>query len=365
MGKPAEDNYEDGIGRSSIYDADPTTENDLWFLAPPPEDAAETDMPWPMAARQASLDPDLWRAAEARCYRDLLDAGQALARFGERLRRCPAGTDRRIALRSVAAALHGEGTWLPPEQIALYQVLRIAADDSARDLARAGWAVRRLCGGARAAGPLDGLHRFLGRDTVQDPQAPPGEDRPVGAELDLLSDRWAGAVAAVSDLHPLTRAAYGFAAWRGEGLTLWDDLLEPAVAAMLIGASGLAPFLPLAVGHRLDRGALAPGSEAVQARLAQFLAAAEAGASAALRDLARIIDWAARARAATSDLSGKTPPALIDALTRFPVVSAELVAETAGCSRPSARRNLAVFTDRGLIREITGQDRYRFWTASA
>ncbi|MDK3073533.1 helix-turn-helix domain-containing protein [Sedimentitalea sp. JM2-8] len=365
MAKRTDDIYEDGIGRTSIFDAEPPAEADLWFLAPPPEDSAPTDMPWPMAARQASLDPDLWRDAEARCYRGLLDAAQAVARFGERLRRCPEGAVRRIALRSVAAALHGEGTWLPPEQIALYQVLRIGADDSARDLARAGWAVRRLCGGAGAPGPLDGLHGFLGRDTVQNPQAPPGEDRPVGAELDLLGDRWAAAVAALADLHPLTRAAYGFAVWRGEALTPWDDLLEPAVAAMLVGAGGLAPFLPLAVGHRLDRGALAPGPEAVQARLAQFLAAAEAGALAALRDLARLIDWAARAGAATADLSGKTPPALIDALTRFPVVSAELVAETAGCSRPAARRNLALFTRCGLIREITGQDRYRFWTVAA
>jgi len=31
-------------------------------------------------------------------------------------------------------------------------------------------------------------------------------------------------------------------------------------------------------------------------------------------------------------------------------------------SRAAIRRNLAWMTDKGLIREITGQGRYRFWT---
>ncbi|HID67372.1 MAG TPA: hypothetical protein EYP31_03730 [Roseibacterium sp.] len=63
-----------------------------------------------------------------------------------------------------------------------------------------------------------------------------------------------------------------------------------------------------------------------------------------------------------ANLSGRTPPRLIGVLLRPPVVSAELVSATLSCSRPAARRNLGLFAKRGLIREVTGQDRYRFWT---
>ena len=71
-----------------------------------------------------------------------------------------------------------------------------------------------------------------------------------------------------------------------------------------------------------------------------------------------------RAQAQTGDLSGRTPLRLIPVLTRFPIVSVELVTREAPCSPMSARRNLNLFTERGLAREITGQGRYRFWTAA-
>lgn len=48
---------------------------------------------------------------------------------------------------------------------------------------------------------------------------------------------------------------------------------------------------------------------------------------------------------------------------RYPILSAELLADAAGCSRPAARRNLTIFETRGLIQEVTGQERYRFWSA--
>ena len=53
-----------------------------------------------------------------------------------------------------------------------------------------------------------------------------------------------------------------------------------------------------------------------------------------------------------------------EVLTRFPIVPAKLVTREAPCSPMSARRNLNLFTERGLAREITEQGRYRFWTAA-
>ena len=60
-------------------------------------------------------------------------------------------------------------------------------------------------------------------------------------------------------------------------------------------------------------------------------------------------------------LSGKTPPALRAVLTEWPVVSAPMAEALTGASRAAVQRNLAWMETRGLIREVTGQGRYRMW----
>jgi Fic family protein len=85
---------------------------------------------------------------------------------------------------------------------------------------------------------------------------------------------------------------------------------------------------------------------------------------AALLHLDRISAWETRAREVTADLSGRTPPLLVDALTAWPMVSAPLAEELTQASRAAAQRNIDRFTRRGLIREVTGQGRYRVWTAA-
>ncbi len=362
MSSDTENKQDEEASPWSIHAPDPPPEEDLWFLPAPPEDVAPTDMPWQIADREVSVDPGQWQAGEAAQYRGLVSAVQAVARFGERLAQAPDGLGARFALGSVSAVLRTEGGWISPEQIALYRALRVATDDAARDLARASWAVHRLTG--RAAGPPDpqeGLHAFLGRNIVPDPQDLPGVERPTGPELAALSDRWTAGVAALQGCHPLTRAGFAFALWRGLGVTPFDELLEPSVMAMLVGSHGLAPFLPLSAGWRFDRPA-ASARGGAGARLAVFYGAVQSGALKALTELQRLSDWQMRARQRTADLSGRTPPLMIDVFLRLPVLSAELMAQTIGCSRPSARRNLAQFEARGLIREVTGQSRYRFWT---
>ena len=205
--------------------------------------------------------------------------------------------------------------------------------------------------------PQDGIREFLGRVSVSDPH--PDEDRPTGPELDLAGQDWADELPETG--HQLTRAAQGFAAWRRQALTPYEHMLEPSVAALLLGVGDEAPFLPMAEGHRFDRHQVAQESDAAVARLATFLSAVEAGALRAAMELDRLAAWRNKAVQATVGLSGRTPPLLIEALLRYPLLSAELAAEAAECSRPSARRNLTLFHEMGLIREVTGQERYRFW----
>jgi len=332
------------------------------LVTPEVQNAAPTGMSWPAATRQLDSSPTAWRAGEAAEYRGLLTAAQSLTRFGERLALFPQDVGERFALLSVSAMLHGEGVWLRPDRIALYRALRIGADDAGRDLARANWAIRRLSGSS-LAGPLDGVQGFLGRNTVQSSQAMgrefPGDDRPQRGDAEALGDQWVAAVEGVQDLHPLTQGAFAFHRWREQELTPFDEILEPGVAVMRIGAVGLAPFLPQAEGRNIGR---LPGGGTVRDRLRCFYSAVETGSLKALMDLGRLTDWQARAVQQTACLSGRIPPLLIDALLRLPVVSAELVAATLSCSRPAARRNLDLLVARGLIREVTGQDRYRFWT---
>jgi len=362
MNTNIQNNIDSDETQRSLYDPEPVDEEDLWFLPATPDDVAPTDMPWPIAARETSLDPTVWQAAEKQQYRALLAALTAVTKFAERLRQMPEQVAERFATDTVSAVLRTEGTWISSDQIALYRTLRIASDDAAQDLGRAAWAVRRLTGGG--ATPQLGLHDFLGRVAVDRPQQVPGEERATGAELAALSDRWIYDLEAMHGAHPLTQAAYAFACWRAEGITPYEELLEPTIAALLIGAGGEAPFLPMAQGHRLDRHSLRAGSAGAEERLAVFYTAAEAGALSAALELDRLARWRGRARAKTGDLSGRTPPKMIEALLRASVVSAEWLAQEVGCSQVSVRRNLKVFADRGLVREVTGQERYRFWTVA-
>lgn len=355
-------NVPDDDTQRSLYDPEPVAEEDLWFLPATPDDVAPTDMPWPIASRETSLEPKVWQAAEQQQYRGLLAAVMAVTKFGERLKQFPDEVAERFAIDTTSAILRSEGTWLSAEQIALYRTLRVGSDDAAQDLSRADWAVRRLAAGR--VGPTDGLHAFLGRSAVPDPQQMPGEDRPLGDELEALSDRWVFALENLKDCHALTQAAYGFASWRSEGITPYEELLEPTIAALLIGAGDLAPFLPMAQGYRLDRHSLRAGSAGAEERLAVFNGAIEAGALGAALELDRLAAWQEKARAGVSDLSGRTPPRMVAALLKAPVVSADWLAKEVGCTTVSVRRNLKLFVERGLVREVTGQERYRFWTVA-
>ena len=155
------------------------------------------------------------------------------------------------------------------------------------------------------------------------------------------------------------RAAAGFHLWRTEGLGA--DVLEPAViAARIGGAEGRAlPFLPLARGAA----PYTAGGSAAE-RLAAWSRAAEMGALRALMDLDRLAAWETRAREATAGMSGRTPGLLIDALLAWPALSARMAARLSGASPPGIRRNIARLQEAGLVQEITGQGRFRFWRAA-
>jgi hypothetical protein len=188
------------------------------------------------------------------------------------------------------------------------------------------------------------------------------------AEREKFENRAAGWLAMMDqaeDLHPVTRACMGFHLWHVAELSQIDDPLEAAVTAARIAVADVASarsapgaiFAPIAMGG--GGGLRAIGDLA--ARLARWLNAMESGAFAALRRLEEIEAWAANAEREMAPLSGKTPPLLRDLFTSWPLVSVQMAEKLTGAHRATVQRNIDWMEEKGLVREVTGQGRYRMW----
>jgi len=347
--KPQEPSKYDSFD-DPLADVEGTLEGDLWFLPGPVEGETDDLPPGPRAEPRETEVLDDWRKAEAGHAARLARVAGRLGALDERLKRRPEGWRHRLAVIEAADLSWFVGDRVGPDRLALWISLRLSGvhDDTAA-LARVGWAVRRLTAGP---GPEVDLSAFLDRRDPEnlDDEAEPFADRAGG---------WLALMTQAADLHPITRAGMGFHLWSLAGLGLNGDRVEAAVTASRIAASEGrgAVFAPMAMGGA--RGLRAGGPPAD--RLARWLDGMESACLTAMRHLDGIEAWAARAEAEMSPLSGKTPPSLRAVLTEWPLVSAPMAEALTGASRAAVQRNLAWMEARGLIREMTGQGRYRMW----
>ena len=97
-------------------------------------------------------------------------------------------------------------------------------------------------------------------------------------------------------------------------------------------------------------------------KLSAWLRSDERGLFAALMLLQWLGDWQSRAHVVLVDMQGRTPAMLVELFLRMPVVTAPLAEARCGAGRCTVQRNLDLMQGRGLIREITGQGRFRVWT---
>lgn len=329
------------------------SESDLWFLPGPIDEDHDDLPPGPRAEPRETAVLDDWRKAEAGRAALLARVAGRLGALDDRLRRGPDGWRHRLSLIEAADMSWFVGDRIGGDRLALWVSLRLSGvQDDAAALARVGWAVRRLTGGP---GPEVDLPAFLDRRDPEnlDDEAEPFADR-AGGWLDLMSQ--------ADDLHPITRACMGFHLWILAGLGQHGNRMEAAVTAARIAASEGrgAIFAPLAMGGA--GGLLAGGLPAD--RLARWLDGMESACLTAMRHLDDIEAWVARAEAEMAPLSGKTPPSLRAVLTEWPLVSAPMAEALTGASRAAVQRKLAWMEARGLIREVTGQGRYRVWRSS-
>ena len=368
---------DDGVPLEDMEASEDRDDADLWFLPGPIEDEPDYLPPRPPPEAKESDVVDAWRAAEAGQAAQLARVAARLGILDERLRRGPAGWRQRLALIEAA-----DLSWLTQDRIgldrlSLYMALRVSTvTDDAQALYRIGWTMRRLTGGpaplARRSGIAD-LETFLDRrdrpgqgERLEEAKAP---SRVVEmAEREAFEDRAAGWLAMMDqaeDLHPVTRACMGFHLWHVAELSPVDDPLEAAVTAARVAVADLTPsgsatgaiFAPIAMGG--GGGFRAIGDP--PARLARWLNAMESATFAALRKLEEIEAWAAAAERTMALLSGKTPPMLRDLFTSWPLVSVQLADKLTGAHRATVQRNIDWMEERGLIREVTGQGRYRMW----
>ncbi|MBM1508119.1 helix-turn-helix domain-containing protein, partial [Sulfitobacter mediterraneus] len=177
-----------------------------------------------------------------------------------------------------------------------------------------------------------------------------------------LKDRaggWLEVMTASTDLHPITRACMGFHLWSLAGLGQHGDQIESADTASRIAASdgSGAIFAPLAMGGA--GGLRVSGSPAE--RLARWLDGMNSAILTAMRTLDDIEAWTGRAENVMAQLSGRTPVALRETFSQWPLVSAPMAEAVTGASRAAVQRNLTWLEASGLIREVTGQGRYRMW----
>lgn len=306
-----------------------------------------------------------WREAEQRLGLALARAVETLTRLDERLRHAPDACRQRLRLQDVADLSWHLGDRVPLDRLSLYLVTRLTgASDDAQALSRAAWAVRRLEHGVPPdPGDSAALARFLGRGRV-DAAVAPMVDHPLGGEFDALVGQLSHCMADVAGCHRLTRAAALWDAWGALGLSgVGPGLIEGAVVASRLGVgsdrSGGLHGLPLGLA---GASILRPSGDPHN-RLAVWYDALHQAALQALLDVDRMTAWRRRSLDAVARYSGRTPARLIEVLARWPLASASLLANESDASLAAVQRNMARLRDSGLVREVTGQQRFRFWAA--
>ena len=358
------DNSPDEETQKSLYDPDPKEEADLWFLpdpaaGPAADPVGQSGFPSSRADPHPLVQTKDWQTAEAGQAGALARAASLFGALDERLRKSGSGWVHRLILMEVAEMSWHLGTRLAQDRLALYLAKRLSgAAQDAQELLQAGWAVRRLTSSAPVR--MGALAGFLGREHVRVPAPPDLLERPQGQELDGLFSDWEMLIGQAGALHPITRAALGWHMWRLLGLSGDAALIEGAVVAARIGAEagrGGAGFLPVALSGASAY--LAGGTAAM--RLETWYDAVARACLRGLMECDRVDRWQLRAVKMTAGMSGRTPPRLTEALTAWPLVSAPMLEARIGVSRAAVQRNMTRFEDLGLVQEVTGQGRFRFW----
>lgn len=338
---------EDGATPPGPYDR--SEPEDPWFLPPDDLEAAEAGISssLPRADQASLVDGAGWREAEAGLAADLAELSFDFGRLEERVRTAGPGAVQRLALAEASSLSWWNGDRVTADKLALWLSYRIgAAEEGGEGLIRTAWAARRFAAAGQGSGLAEALARSLGEERRAD----------AGFLADVVAE-----VAALAGTSAATKGCALFHLWRA--LDERPEHLRGLEAAVLgarlaAGQGGLA-FLPLTL---TGFSALTTSGSPDQ-RLAGWISGAHRAVLSALMTLDRLAEWQTRAEVETTDLQGRTPGRLIAALAAHPMLAAPQAEAETGVSRAAVQRNFDVLEVRGLVREVTGQGRFRVWAA--
>lgn len=329
------DESDDFLGDAE--EVEQTSDDDQWFLPGQMEEEPDFLPPGPQSEPRETAVIDDWALAEGAQASRLARVAGRLGALDDRLCRGPEGWRHRLALNEAADLSWFVGDRVGPDRLALWMSMRLSGvqEDTAA-LASVGWAVRRLTGGP---GPEASLVDFLDRRDHEN----------VADETESLGDRadgWLDLMAAARELHPITRSCLGFHLWSLAGLGRYGDRMEAAVTAARIAASEGrgAVFAPPALGGAGGLRSVGPPAE----RLARWFNGMDSAILTAMRHLDDIEVWEERADSVMAVLSGRTPAALLKALTDWPLLSAPMAEALTAASRAAIQRNLGWMEDGAL-----------------
>jgi len=306
---------------------------------------------------EAARTPEVLQAA--------IEAAEALTRLESRLIYDPdvEGATERMAQDEAGDAMWLTGDAGARDRLALYaQGVRAAVDE--RDQL-AHWALRRLLSpGDPSAFGVSAMRDFLGRARpgLTDALVEESHDlfpRPTGSELDDGLAQWVEIANRLQDHHRLMRAAILYRAWRWLNLSGAEDAVTPMVVASRIAGGRDLSFAPFAGAARRMRTFAVRGPEAD--RLYAMIRAFAEGSRQASLTLEQLASWRLRAmRNATT----KAMKAIVEATSRHPVASSNAIADATGMTPQAVNKAARTLHDDGLIREATGQSRFRLWQAA-
>lgn len=336
---------------------DPETDEETpWFIRPVEEEEDEADAPEPSDFAAA------WEAAEGALAPELTETAHCLGRLEERFRL--GAPEARFRAREAADLLWSAGHGVRSERLALYLQDGDARGEG-KGLSLGVWALRRLEAPLESA-TVENLRIWLGRRSRG--EAAPADLVDVmpmaqGGALDAAMARVVETGRKLEGRSPLARAGAMAFTWGREA----DFGQERELAASLLGARLAGPevpgFAPLALGSTRGGLRLSGKSRGPEGDLRAWLAALTGAASRALLDLDALAAWRLRAEAFAHGIQGKGATALVDPLYQHLALNVTMAAELSDISRASAERALVKYEAEGLVREITGAAKWRWWTA--
>lgn len=375
----------DELDFEAVYGIEAPDPSDLWF--DPGSDVGSADVCAAEGREAASLDADLRRLlddlsrAQEMHVVALTEAAQLIGRLDARLAYAPRGETQTLRWRRRLAAIDLEAlAWLIEPSIRREQIVlhtRFAKGGAkTEDLARAfetlRWAHGRLLGrGALPETPEDYL-RFLGWSGKSG--TPLGDDD--GTFLREMEERlWKSFIIrpelleqldafqrATKDLPPLVAACGVLVAWRALG---FDDVSVAPTAYVLAsrtagrGCNGGLLSVPLLGPTRVD----GFGSASPTRCLGPFLEAAQNALYRALREIDRLQVWEEVALARLRKGRGGATGRLIALLAEEPLVSTDMAVRAIAATPQGVLHAMRRLEEDGLVREVTGYKRFRFWTA--